>query len=340
MPEEASDAGETPINRRRVRKRMSSRLAAAFCSLALIIACATSANAQSELKIMAPASPGGGWDSTARAMQQAMMSAGIAKSVQVTNVTGAGGIVGLAQLVNQHKGNGNQLMVNGFVMVGAILANKAPVTLAQTTPIARLTEEAEVIVVPANSRIKSAQDLADALKADPAKVTFGGCSAGGTDHVVAALFAKAAGADATRLNYIPFSGGGESLAAIIGGKVTAGISGPSEYEGQIRAGKLKAIAVTSASRVAGIDAPTLKEQGFDLVVTNWRSVVAPPGLSQEQTETLARAVETMAASREWKEIVKARGWDESYLGGSAFAAFLQAENERVGEVLKSVGIGK
>jgi putative tricarboxylic transport membrane protein len=289
---------------------------------------------------MAPASPGGGWDSTARAMQQALTGAGIAKSVQVTNVTGAGGIVGLAQLVNQHKGDGNQLMVNGFVMLGAILANKAPVTLAQTTPIARLTEEAEVIVVPASSRIKTAQDLAEALKGDPAKVTFGGGSAGGTDHIVAALFAQAAGADATRLNYIPFSGGGESLAAVIGGKVTAGISGPSEYEGQIRAGKLRAIAVTSTNRVAGIDAPTLKEQGFDLAVTNWRSVVAPPGLSGEQTDKLRRAVEAMASSKEWKDIVKARGWDESYLPGNEFAAFLAAENERVGAILKSVGLVK
>jgi putative tricarboxylic transport membrane protein len=319
---------------------MVTRFAAALGSLALLLSCATGAVAQSEIKIMAPASPGGGWDSTARAMQQALMGSGLAKSVQVTNVTGAGGIVGLAQLVNQHKGDGGQLMVNGFVMVGAILANKAPVTLAQTTPIARLTEEAEVIVVPANSRIKSAQDLADAVKADPAKVTFGGGSAGGTDHVVAGLFAKAAGADPTRLNYIPFSGGGESLAAIIGGKVTAGISGPSEYEGQIRAGKLRAIAVTSAGRVPGIDAPTLKEQGFDLVITNWRSVVGPPGLSAEQTERLTRTVEAMAASKEWKEILKARGWDESYLAGPAFAAFLKAEDERVGAVLKSVGIGK
>ena len=319
---------------------MPSRIGAAFGGMALLLASLAGASAQTELKIMAPASPGGGWDSTARAMQQAMMGAGIAKSVQVTNVTGAGGIVGLAQLVNQHKGDGNQLMVNGFVMVGAILANKAPVTLAQVTPIARLTEEPEVIVVPANSPIKSAQDLADALKKDPAKVTFGGGSAGGTDHVVAALFAQAAGADPKRLNYIPFSGGGESLAAIIGGKVTAGISGPSEYEGQIRAGKLRPIAVTSAGRIAGIEAPTLKEQGFDVVVTNWRSVVAPPGLSAEQTEKLAKAVDAMANSKEWKEIVKARGWDESYLGGPAFAAFLKAEDERVGAVLKSVGIGK
>ena len=200
---------------------------------------------------MAPANPGGGWDQTARSMQQALVQAGIAKSVQVTNVGGAGGSVGIAQFVNTAKGDGNQLMVNGFVMVGALAMNKSPVTLDQVTPIARLTEEIQVIVVPANSPIKDAKDLAAALKADIAKVTFAGGSAGGIDHIMAALFAGAIGADATKVNYVPFSGGGESLAAILGGKVTAGISGYSEYEGQIKAGKLRAIGITAAERRAG-----------------------------------------------------------------------------------------
>ncbi len=152
------------------------------------------ATAQTELKIMAPAGPGGGWDQTARSMQQALISSGLAKSVQVFNVTGAGGSVGLAQLIN-NKGDGKQLMVNGLVMVGALLTNKSAVRLDQATPIAKLTEEVEVIVVPAASPIKNAQDLAAAVKADPAKVTWTGGSAGGVDHITAALFAQAVGAD-------------------------------------------------------------------------------------------------------------------------------------------------
>ena len=204
---------------------------------------------QLELKVMAPAAPGGGWDQTARAMQQALVAAGVARSVQVTNVAGAGGSVGIAQFVNGAKGDGNQLMVNGFVMVGALAMNKSPVTLDQVTPIARLTEEIQVIVVPANSPLKTAQDLAAAVKADIAKVTFAGGSAGGVDHVMAALFAGTIGADAKKINYIPFSGGGESLAAILGGKVTAGISGLSEYDGQIKSGKLRALGVTSEKRI-------------------------------------------------------------------------------------------
>ncbi len=300
----------------------------------------TAAFAQLELKIMAPASPGGGWDGTARSMQQALTASGIAKSVQVTNVTGAGGTIGLSQLINA-KGDGSQLMVNGFVMVGAILLNKSPVNLSQTTPIARLTAEALVIVVPTDSPIKTAKDLAERVKADPAKVTWAGGSAGGADHILAALFAEAAGGDPKKINYIPFSGGGEALAAMLGGRVTAGISGYGEFEGQIKAGKLRVVGVSSPKRLDNApDAPTLKEGGVNLELMNWRSVVAPPGLSAEQTKTLSDAIAKLVKSKEWAEILKARGWDDAYLGGAEFDAFMKAEQTRVAKVMTDVGLVK
>jgi putative tricarboxylic transport membrane protein len=299
------------------------------------------AQAQSlELKIMAPANPGGGWDQTARSMQQALVAAGIARSVQVTNVGGAGGSVGIAQFVNTAKGDGSQLMVNGFVMVGALAMNKSPVTLDQVTPIARLTDEYQVIVVPANSPIKNIKDLGDALKANIAKVTFAGGSAGGIDHIMAALLAGAVGADAAKVNYVPFSGGGESLAAILGGKVTAGISGYSEYEGQIKSGKLRAIGITSSERLPGIDVPTFKEQGIDLVLANWRSVVAPPGITPEQKKVLMDAIDRLVKSPAWKEVLTQKGWEDAYLPGDAFADFLKKETVRVNGVLKSIGLVK
>jgi putative tricarboxylic transport membrane protein len=307
---------------------------------ALASALTTSAFAQMELKLVAPAAPGGGWDQTARTMQQALVAEKIARSVQVTNVAGAGGTVGLAQFVTGAKGDGNQLMVNGFVMVGAILMNRAPVSLDQVTPIARLTEETQVIVVPANSPIKTAKDLAELVKKDVSKVTWAGGSAGGIDHIMAALFAGAAGADASKVNYIPFSGGGESLAAILGGKVTAGISGYGEYEGQIKAGKLRAVGVTSPQRLPGVDIPTFKEQGIDLVIANWRSVVAPPGITPAQTKALSDAIDKMVKSATWKDILKQKGWDDAYLPADAFAKFLKDEQARVNEVLKSVGLVK
>lgn len=320
--------------------RISRRGLIAGAALGVALMGSGAALAQSELKIMAPAAPGGGWDATARSMQQALTASGIARSVQVTNVTGAGGTVGLAQLVNQAKGDGSQLMVNGFVMVGAILTNKAPVSLDQTTPIARLTAEALAIVVPAESQIKSVKDLAAAIKADPAKVTWAGGSAGGVDHIAAALFTQAAGVEPTRLNYVPFSGGGEALAALLGGRVTAGISGYGEFEGQIKAGKLRLIGVTSGKRLAGVDAPTVKEGGIDLEILNWRSVVAPPGITPDQRKALLDTVDRMVKSKEWQDVLKARGWDDAYLAGDAFAAFLKQENTRVTGVLQSVGLLK
>jgi putative tricarboxylic transport membrane protein len=316
-----------------------SRFTAAVAALVVVLMAAPAA-AQVDLKIMAPAGPGGGWDQTARAMQQALTASKLVRSAQVSNVPGAGGSVGLAQLINSAKGDPHQLMVNGFVMVGALLTNKSAVSLDQATPIARLTEEVEVIVVPAASPIKTAQDLAAAVKADPAKVTWAGGSAGGVDHITAALFAQAVGADARKINYIPFSGGGESLAAILGAKVTAGISGYGEYEGQIKAGRLRLIGVTSAQRLPNIDGPTFKEQGIDLVITNWRSVMAPPGLTPEQTQSLVALVGQMAKSNAWKDILKQKGWDDAFLGGAAFADFLKQEQIRVTGVLKSVGLVK
>ncbi len=321
----------------------TSGLKAAVAALALLAAPLSAAPALAQvadLKIMAPAAPGGGWDQTARSMQQAMVASGAARSVQVTNVAGAGGTIGIAQFVTGSKGDPNQLMVTGYVMVGAILTNKAPVTLDQVTPIARLTEETEAIAVPVNSPLKTMADLAAALKANPGKVTWAGGSAGGVDHIAAALIAQAAGADPAKINYIPFSGGGEALAAVLGGKVTAGISGYGEFESQVKAGKLRLLAVTAAERIPGVETPTLTEAGIPLKITNWRAVVAPPGLTPEQRKVLVDTVEKMAKSPAWQEVLKQKGWDDALLTGDAFADFLKQENIRTTEILKSVGLVK
>jgi putative tricarboxylic transport membrane protein len=308
--------------------------------VAALTLAATAAAAQQELKIIAPAGPGGGWDSAARSIQQVLTQTGLAKSVQVTNVTGAGGTIGLAQFVNNAKGDPNQLMVNDITMVGAILTNKSPVTLDQVTPIARLTGDPLVIVVPANSPLKSVKDLTDAVKADTAKVTWAGGSAGGADHILAALFTKAAGSDPAKVNYVAFSGGGEALAAMLGGKVTAGVSGYGEFESQIKAGKLRALAISSGKRLEGADVATLKEQGMDVEVVNWRAIMGAPGITAEQKKALTDTMEKMVKSKEWAELLKSRGWDDYYLAGDAFTTFLKEEQGRVGEVLRSVGLVK
>jgi putative tricarboxylic transport membrane protein len=295
------------------------------------------AQALDDLRIIAPAKPGGGWDQTARSMAEVMAAMG-AKGVTVENVPGAGGTVGLAQLVDQEKGKPNVLMVNGLVMVGAILTNKSAVDLGMTTPIARLTGEYEVVVVPAASELKTLADLAARLKADTGSVAFGGGSAGGTDHILAGLIAKAAGGDVTKLNYVPFSGGGEALAAIMGGHVVAGISGYGEWAGQIQSGELRALAISAPERQAGIDIATIKEQGLDVELANWRAVVAPPGLDEGQKKALLEAVDAAVKSDDWKKVLADKKWTDLYLAGDDFGRLIEAENARTTEILKTVGL--
>jgi len=318
------------MNKRTFVKAMAATLMAGFMSVQAL--------ALDNLTIIAPAKPGGGWDQTARAMADVMQAGGQAKAVTVENVAGAGGTVGLAQFADKNKGDGNALLVNGLVMVGAVLTNKSPVSLVDTTPIARLTGEYEVIVVPANSPFKTLADLTAALKADVGKVAIGGGSAGGTDHILAGLVAQAAGADATKLNYVPFSGGGEALAAILGGHVSAGISGYGEWEGQIKSGELRALGISAGAKVEGIDIPTLKEQGVDVELANWRSVVAAPGITDEQKKELIAAVDAMHASDAWKKVLADKKWIDLYMSGDEFGAYLKSENDRVTGVLKTIGL--
>jgi putative tricarboxylic transport membrane protein len=298
------------------------------------------AQAVPSLKIMAPAAPGGGWDQTARSVGQALTEAGLARSVQVTNVPGAGGTIGIVQFVNGAKGDATQLMASGYVMVGAILTNKAPVGLDQVTPIARLTGEWQAIAVPADSSLKTMQDLGALIKADPAKVSWAGGSAGGPDHILAALITKTVGADPSKTNYIAFSGGGESLGAILGGKVTVGINSLGELVSQVKAGKLRLLAVSSPNRIAEIDAPTLKETGIDLELANWRMIVAPPGISAEDKAKLTKMFEDLHKSDSWKAMLKARGWDDIFLTGPALEAYVRNEQTRTAAVLKDVGLVK
>lgn len=296
--------------------------------------------AAADYKIMAPAAPGGGWDQTARSMQTALQDEKISSSVQVTNVPGAAGTIGLAQFVNQANGDPSQLLVGGYVMVGGILTNNSPVTLEQVTPIARLTGEYEVVVVPAASDIKDMAGLVAKLKADPGSVSWGGGSAGGTDHITAGLIAKAVGVDPTKVNYIAYSGGGEALAALLGNQVTAGISGYGEFSEQVKAGTLRLLAISSEQPVAGIDAPTFKQAGVDVAIQNWRMVAAAPGISAEQKAAITADIEKMVKSAAWQKILTDKGWENTYLAGDGFTAQLKKDTELTAGVLKDIGLVK
>lgn len=289
------------------------------------------------LRIMAPATPGGGYDQTARALQQVITEAGLSPNVQVFNVPGAGGTLGLVQLATQSRGDGGTLMVTANVMIGAILTNKPDVTLLDTKPVSRLTSEYEAIVVPADSPIKNIGELIEKLKANPGAVSWGGGSAGGTDHMTAALMAKASGVDPKKVNYIAFSGGGEALASILGGSVTVGINTLSEFKDQIESGALRLLATTGTERAKGFDAPTLKESGLDVDTQTWRMVAAAPGVSDEDYAKLNACVAKAISTDAWKKSLASHNWTESVLTGNDLTAFVQSETDTMSSVLHEIG---
>jgi putative tricarboxylic transport membrane protein len=311
----------------------------AILGAAMAVAFAVPAFAQ-DYTIMAPAAPGGGWDGTARSIQEVLQAEGIAPSVEVINVPGAGGTVGLAQFAADSAGDPTKLIVGGYVMVGAILTNASPVSLKDVTPIARLTGDTEAIVVPASSDIMTINDLVEKMKADPGSVSWAGGSAGGADHILVGLLAKSAGVDPTKINYVAYSGGGEALAAILGNQVTAGVSSIGEFSEQVKAGTMRLLAVSSDARLEGVDAPTLKESGYDVVLQNWRMVAAAPGITDEQKAKIAADIEKLNASAGWTTMLATKGWANTYLAGDAFTAQLEADIAATDAILRDIGLVK
>jgi putative tricarboxylic transport membrane protein len=308
-------------------------------TLALALAFAAgAATAQPSLKMMIPANPGGGWDQTGRNLAAAMQSAKLVSGVQFDNKGGAAGAIGLAQFVNSSKGDPNAVMIGGMVMVGGLILNKSPVSLKQVTPVARLTSEWEVIVVPANSPHKDLASLLKAFKADPGKVSWGGGSAGGTDHILVGLIAKQIGADPKKINYVPFKGGGEAIAAILGGHVTAGVSGIGEFIEHIKSGKMRALAQSGPTKVEGI--PSLKEQKVNVELGNWRGIFGAPGITKAQRDNLVKMVQAATQTPAWKGTLEKLGWTPWFLGGDAYAKFIEEDQKRVAAIIESIGLTK
>ena len=290
------------------------------------------------LRLMVPNSPGGGYDVTARTAAKVMEDAKIANSMEVFNLSGAGGTVGLARLVNE-KGNGDLAMMMGLGVVGATYTNKATSKLSGTTPIARLIEEPSGIMVGKDSPFQTLDDLVKAWKANPGKISVGGGSSpGGPDHLLPMQLAAAVGIDAKKVNFVSYDGGGDLLPAILGNKLGFATSGTGEYLDQIKSGAVRVLATTGAQRLPSVDAKTLKEQGVDLVFTNWRGVVAPPGIPAEKTQQWVKAFDTMHGTQEWKDALAKNGWSDAYLSGAGFSTFLTEQDKRVSDTLTQLGL--
>jgi putative tricarboxylic transport membrane protein len=281
-----------------------------------------SALAGANIKMMIPANPGGGWDTTGRALGKALQDAKVADTVTFDNKGGAAGALGLAQFVNGSKGDPNAMMVMGQVMLGGIITGKPPVNLSTATPLARLTSEYNVFVLPANSPFKNMKEVIEQLKKDPGSVKWGGGSRGSTEHIAAAMIAREVGVDASKINYVAFRGGGEATAAILGGNVTIGGSGYSEFAEYIAAGKMKAVAVTSGTRLKGVNVPTLKEQDINVEIGNWRGVYGAPGITPDQAKALIDMVVKATKSKAWAEALEKNNWTPAVLTGAEFAKFV------------------
>nr|WP_246852175.1 tripartite tricarboxylate transporter substrate-binding protein [Patulibacter sp. SYSU D01012] len=292
---------------------------------------------------MAPADPGGGWDSTARALQSTIREAfPDGPGADVYNVTGAGGTLGLSQLVTKNDGDPYQLMVMGLVMMGAIETNRSAATLDDVTPIATLTTETEAIVVPASSPIRTLDDLVARLKRDPGSIRWAGGSAGGTDQLLVGELARTIGADPKRTKYIAHSGGGEANTAILSGAVDVGVSGISEFTAQVEAGKMRLLAVSSPSNVTvdGKRPRTLRQQGIDLELTNWRGIVAPPGISAEQRAKVTAYVRRVLGTPAWRANLKRFDWAPFVRTGPQLDRFFATEGARVHQVVSDLGLGE
>ena len=290
------------------------------------------------VNMFVPAAPGGGWDSTARAIERAAKAAGLVGNMQFENVGGAGGMVGLPRFVNQRKGQANTLMVGGSVMIGAGIANKSPVTIKNVTPIARLTEEAGVIVVPSSGTIKTWKELEAAIKANPKAVSVAGGSAGGTDHLILGMLIKALGKNPREAAYVAFAGGGPANAAILGNQVVAGISGYSEFEEQIKAGRMIPLAVSGKSRIPGVNVPTLTELGVNVTESNWRGVFGAPGITDAQRNGLIDLITKIRASSAWQQELETRKWTDSFMTERPFERDLAKDIADKEVLMKELGL--
>jgi putative tricarboxylic transport membrane protein len=299
---------------------------------------AATARGAEPMHIVIGANPGGGYDQVGRALGAALQQAGVASTVEYENKGGAGGMIALAHFVKGSRGDAHALLVSGAVLVGAIVRYKPPITLADATPIARLMAEYNVFVVPARSPLKSMNEVVERMRRDPASVKWGGGSKGSIDHLSVAMIARAGGVDAGRLNYVPFKGGGEAAAAVLGGHVSVAVSGWAELQEYVRAGALRALAITAPQRIAGIAVPTLAEQGIGVELANWRGVHAPPGLDAAQREGLVDAVSRATRTPHWSEALARNGWTPMLLTASDFERFVEAEHGRLRGLMQQLGM--
>lgn len=312
--------------------------AAPLATLCGSLLAANNSGTPPRMRVVIPANAGGGWDLTGRAVGQALVACGAASDIGYENRGGAAGTIGLAQFAKGYRGDPNALMVMGSVMLGGIITGHPPVGLDQVRPLARLTNEYNVFVLPPNSPFQDMAEVLRQFKNDPGSIKWGGGSRGSTEHIAVHMIAKAMGVPPQRINYVPFRGGGEAAAAVMAGYLSVGGSGFSEFLPHITQRRMRAIAVTSSARLPGTEAPTLVELGVEVVIGNWRGVCAPAGLTEVEINALAQAIQTAMRSTDWQQSLQRNQWLPDPLVGQPFEAFVAREFESLRDVLLKAGL--
>lgn len=276
-----------------------------------------------QLRIVIPANPGGGWDQTGRALGAALTSSGMVDKVIYENIGGKGGTIGLAEYTQRYGSDPNSLLIGGMVMVGALALNKTSNDLQKVQALARLTSDYLVVAVPADSPITDPKALTKAMRENLASVTIAGGSAGGVDHMYAGMLARLSKANVEQLQYKAFPGGNEVVQTLLQKQVQVGISGYSEFRAALQSGKLRALGVSSRRSMFGI--PSLREQGVDAEMSNWRAVFTGKDLPAARAQQMISAIEFATSQDSWKQSLSSNSWNASWQTGKSLQDFLEIE---------------
>ncbi|NUL44546.1 tripartite tricarboxylate transporter substrate binding protein [Cellulosimicrobium funkei] len=290
----------------------------------------------SSLTIIVPGSAGGGYDSLAREAQQSLRANGISGNVQVVNVPGASGTVGLQSLVEM-SGSDDTVLVVGSAMVGGIEVTETEYSFDDVTAITSATTDYPVLVLPESSPYATTEEFIEAWRQDPEGHAIGGGALGNSDHLSVLAVAEAVGIDPADVNYIAYSGGGEVLGSLLSGTVAAGVSGYGEISDQLDARTVRGIGITAPEPIDGIDMPTFVEQGIDVVTPNWRGFVAPPGLTPEEEAGLEDIFEEMFTTQEWADALARNQWEDQVLTGTELEQFIADQVQDTQGLLTEIG---
>lgn len=296
------------------------------------------------IEIIAPANPGGGWDLTSRSTARVLAEEKlVTQPITVTNMPGGSGAVAISHVVTRRKGDGHLLIAASPALTFTLALKRVPYTYEDVTPVAAIATDYGAIVVRKDSPFKTLKELLEAYRKNPADVSVAGGSAPGSqDHVKFAKVIKAAGMDPTKVKYVPYQGGGEALASLLGGHTVAASPDISEIVGQVEAGEVRVLAVLSEKRLGGSlkDVPTAIEQGVNATYILWRGFYAAPGIPKEAADFWVTTLGKMVKTEAWRKTLQANKWFDYFVGGPEYARFLN-EDLKAGEaLLKELGFLK